>query len=186
MVNPTKTAGILALQGCVDPHKPHLEACGVAYKEVRTAEDMTDVDGYILPGGESSTMLRLIKVFELEEKLKEEFATKPVWGICAGAILMASEVTHPAQRSFGLLDMSIRRNGYGRQLESFETTEQDYPVSYIRAPIIEKIGKDVEVITQGDTPTWVQNGSYMATTFHPELTDIYPSPMHKAFCDLLG
>ena len=112
------TIGILALQGCIDPHRPHVEALDIKFKEVKTAKHLEEVDAYILPGGESTTMLRLIKIFGLKEILAMEFAKKPVWGICAGAILMASKVTNPKQESFSLLDFEIEHNSYGGQLQS--------------------------------------------------------------------
>src|SRR4051812_25049068 len=98
------SVGVLSLQGCVQPHKTHIESLGAVFKEVRRPEDLGQIDGLILPGGESTTMLKIIDVFSLEEPLKKTFKRVPIWGICAGAILMARQVQSPAQRSFGLLD----------------------------------------------------------------------------------
>lgn len=183
----TFTVGILALQGCIDPHRPHVEALGFEFKEVKTTKHLEDVDAYILPGGESTTMLRLINSFGLKEVLAMEFAVKPVWGICAGAILMASKVTRPKQESFKLLDFEIERNGYGRQLQSAEVDIKDYPVSFIRAPIINKVSDDIEVVSEyQNTPVWLKTQQYMVTTFHPELTKRYPSQMHKEFGELIA
>ncbi|MCK5295341.1 MAG: pyridoxal 5'-phosphate synthase glutaminase subunit PdxT [Alphaproteobacteria bacterium] len=181
------TIGILALQGCIDPHRPHVEALDIKFKEVKTAKHLEEVDAYILPGGESTTMLRLIKIFGLKEILAMEFAKKPVWGICAGAILMASKVTNPKQESFSLLDFEIERNSYGGQLQSTEIDIKDYPVSFIRAPIINKVSDDIEVVSKyKNTPVWLKTPQYMVTTFHPELTKTYPSQMHKEFGELIA
>ncbi len=179
--------GVLALQGAVEPHKLHIEACGAEFKAVKTAKDFERVDAFILPGGESTTMLKLIDNFNLWDILKEQFTNKPVWGICAGSILLAETVLNPAQKSFGLLPMTIERNGYGRQLESHYAKIEGYEVSFIRAPVITEIEGNIEVLaTHENTPVWVKCGNIMATTFHPELTANYPSPMHKAFIDLIN
>lgn len=177
--------GVLALQGAVDLHKPHIEAAGAEFRAVKTPAQFAKVDAFILPGGESTTMLKLIENFGLWDCLRDEFAKKPVWGICAGSILMAAHVTNPEQKSFGLLPITIQRNGYGRQLDSHHAQIMDYTVSFIRAPIITQ-AQNVEIIaTHDNSPVWVKSGKYMATTFHPELTLSYPSPMHKALLDLI-
>lgn len=174
--------GVLALQGAVQPHKPHIEAAGAEFRAVKTPEDFAAVDGFILPGGESTTMLKLIDAFDLWDVLKKNFETKPVWGICAGSILLAEKVTDPAQKSFGILPITVQRNAYGRQLDSHHADINGYPVSLIRAPVITKVGKDVEILAEHEkTPVWVKSGKAMATTFHPELTLTYPSPMHALF-----
>ncbi len=178
---------MLALQGAVDLHKPHIEACGAEYAAVKTAKDFGGVDALILPGGESTTMLKLIERFELWDALTEQFATKPVWGICAGSILMAEKVTNPEQKSFGVLPITIQRNGYGRQLESHHAQINDYEVSFIRAPLVTDSADNVEVLAEYDgAPVWLQKGSKIVSTFHPELTKDYPSPMHKHFIDLVN
>ncbi len=178
------TIGILALQGCVKPHIPHLEALNVTVREVRQAEDFLGLDGLILPGGESTVMLKLLDTFGLMDIFKQTASRIPIWGICAGAILMAKSVSGPTQKSFDLLDMAVERNAYGRQNESFVTTIEGYPVSFIRAPIIREIGKKIEVLASHDgSPVWVTAGKVMATTFHPELTTTYPSPMHRVFLE---
>jgi len=148
-------------------------------------------------------MLRLIETFNLWDSLVENFAKKPVWGICAGTILMAEKVLvndnlssrdhtggqSETQKSFGLLPITVLRNGYGTQLESVHTDIDNYTVSFIRAPIIKEAG-DVDVLASynGD-PIWVQGkgdkANYMASTFHPELTMKFPSPMHKKFVELV-
>lgn len=185
MSNPP-VIGVLALQGAVELHKAHIEACGATFKAVKTAEEIKSVDGFILPGGESTTMLKLIERFDLWDTLTEQFAKKPVWGICAGSILIAKKVTNPEQRSFGLLPMTVQRNGYGRQIDSHHTEINGYMVSLIRAPIMTEVAADVEVLAvHEDQPVWIKKGNVMASTFHPELTMDYPSPMHKAFVDLV-
>lgn len=184
--NTKPVIGVLALQGAVIAHEPHVVASGATFKPVKTPADFKNVDGFILPGGESTTMLNLIERFNLWDALTEAFAEKPVWGICAGAILMAQTVL-PEQKSFGLLPITVKRNAYGRQLDSHHDEVADYPVAFIRAPIIEKCDSDTKIIAkQNQNPVWVQKGRYMATTFHPELSLDFPSPMHKAFVDLIG
>jgi 5'-phosphate synthase pdxT subunit len=179
--------GVLALQGAVEPHKPHIEAAGGIFRAVKTPEQFDEVDAFILPGGESTTMLKLIDIFGLWDSLKKNFETKPVWGICAGCILIAETVTNPAQKSFGLLPITVERNAYGRQLDSHHAEIEGYTVSFIRAPVIKAIDKkNLKILAEHEgTPVWVQSGKYMASTFHPELTLDFPSPMHRAFVDLL-
>lgn len=177
--------GVLALQGAVQPHKAHIIAAGGEFRAVKTAEQFEEVDAFILPGGESTTMLKLIDTFGLWDVLKKQFSEKPVWGICAGSILLAEKVTDPAQKSFGILPITVRRNGYGRQLESSHAEIQGYPISLIRAPVITDAGKTEIVAEHEGMPVWVKSGKAMATTFHPELTLEYPSPMHKGFIDLV-
>ena len=181
--------GVLALQGAVDLHKAHIEALGGEFRAVKTAEQIAGVDGLILPGGERTTMLKLIDMYGLWDGLLEALRTKPVWGICAGSILMAESVLNPAQKSFGILPMVIQRNGYGRQLASHYSTLEgcgDYEVAFIRAPVMEDIG-DCEVLAAHDgQAVWVQKGRAMASTFHPEVNLSAPSPMHKHFFGLFN
>lgn len=174
--------GVLALQGCVDRHRPHIEAAGAEFRAVKTPQQFDAVDGFVLPGGESTTMLKLIETFGLWNSLAENFSQKPVWGICAGAILLARAVSNPAQKSFGILPISVQRNGYGRQLDSRKAMIDDYEVSFIRAPLITAIAPDITVkAAYQDHPVWVMHGGDMATSFHPELNPDAPSPMHKVF-----
>lgn len=181
------TIGCLALQGAVEPHRAHIEAAGADFMPVKTPKQFDQVDALILPGGESTTMLKLIDRFGLWDALMDQFKTKPVWGICAGSILLAETVTDPAQKSFGLLPMTVQRNGYGRQLESHHADIDGYTVSFIRAPVITKIDGSIDVLAEHDgAPVWVQKGKIMASTFHPELTLETPSPMHQKFVDLVG
>lgn len=178
--------GVLALQGAVDPHKPHIEACGAEFRAVKTADAFDAVDAFILPGGESTTMLKLIETFGLWDSLSANFAKKPVWGICAGCILIAQTVQNPAQKSFGLLPITVQRNGYGRQLDSHHALINNYEVSFIRAPVISSCEPDVEVLAHHENqPVWVKKGKAIASTFHPELTLSYPSPMHKMLFDMI-
>lgn len=178
--------GVLALQGAVEPHRPHIEAAGGEFRAVKTAAQFDACDAFILPGGESTTMLKLIDTFSLWDSLAENFAKKPVWGICAGAILMAQKVTNPAQKSFALLPLTVERNGYGRQLDSHHAEVGGYPVSFIRAPVFTDVGKDAEILAEHQgAPVWIKAGKYTASAFHPELTLDFPSPMHRKFVESL-
>lgn len=179
------TIGILALQGCVEPHKPHLNALNANVVDVRKTADLDNLDGIILPGGESSTMLKLLNIFHMKDALANFLKEKPAWGICAGAILMAKTVKNPEQDSFGVVDIDICRNAYGRQLESQQVLVNDYLVSLIRAPQITRVANDIEIKAKHEgKPTWIQAGNKMVTTFHPELNLKAPSPMHKMFLKL--
>ncbi|MEM7650680.1 MAG: pyridoxal 5'-phosphate synthase glutaminase subunit PdxT [Pseudomonadota bacterium] len=187
--------GCLALQGAVEPHRAHIEAAGAEFHAVKTPAQFAGIDAFILPGGESTTMLKLIERFELWNVLAEELANKPVWGICAGCILSAKDVHYSSQRiedqngktqkSFGLLPITVERNGYGRQVDSHHAIINDYEVSLIRAPIIRDAGNCEIIASHEGDPVWVKKGNKMATTFHPELTLDFPSPMHQAFVDLV-
>ncbi|GJL85847.1 MAG: pyridoxal 5'-phosphate synthase subunit PdxT [Micavibrio sp.] len=177
--------GVLALQGCVDRHRPHIIAAGASFCAVKTPEKFQEIDALIIPGGESTTMLKLIDTFGLEEDLKKVFAEKPVWGICAGSILMADKVINPIQKSFHMMPVTMERNGYGRQLESHNAVVDGFEVSFIRAPVVKAVNDNVEILASHDgAPVWLRSGRYMVTTFHPELTLEYPSPMHQAFVHL--
>jgi len=179
--------GVLALQGAVEPHRAHIEACGATFSAVKTAADFKGVDAFILPGGESTTMLKLIERFNLWDALMEQFSAKPVWGICAGSILLAETVFSPSQKSFGLLPMTVQRNGYGRQLDSHHADIDGYTVSFIRAPVMSGVDESVTILAEHDgAPVWVQKGKVMASSFHPELTQDFPSPMHQRFIDLVA
>lgn len=183
--NKKPVIGVLALQGAVQPHKLHIEAAGGEFRAVRTPAQFEEVDGFILPGGESTTMLKLINAFDLWEPLENQFAKKPVWGICAGCILIAAKVTDPAQKSFGLLPITVQRNAYGRQLQSHHAEINGYPVSFIRAPVITGISdRKIEVLARHvGNPVWIRMDKFMVSTFHAELTGAYPSPMHQVFID---
>lgn len=180
--------GVLALQGAVRPHFKHLEALDVEAREVRLPADFDGIAGLILPGGESTTLLRLIALFQLEKPLRQSAEAIPFWGICAGSILMASAVSNPAQYSFELMDFGVRRNAYGRQNESFnqvlKTPHGEGLVSFIRAPQITDVKDRVRTIVEhGDRPVWLEQGRHMVTTFHTELSNHTPSFVHRYFVD---
>lgn len=171
-----KTVGILALQGDFEAHHKAVERAGAKAIEVRSESELAQCDGLIIPGGESSTMLKLLDQENLTGPLKLFAGQKPVYGSCAGAILLAREVTHPSQSSLGLMDIQVERNAYGRQIDSRIariTVENggELEAVFIRAPIIRQVGADATVLAsyQGD-PVWVEQGRHMVTTFHPELT----------------
>jgi pyridoxal 5'-phosphate synthase pdxT subunit len=181
------TIGVLALQGDFDAHRKRLEELGAKVVLVRKPEQFDEIDGLVIPGGESSTFLKLLGEAGFE-KLKQFVRVKPTFGTCAGAILLADEVENPKQKGLGALHIKIRRNAYGRQLDSSirEGSFRGEPIEmvFIRAPKIEKIGPAVEVLaTEGKDPVVVQQGSVMAATFHPELS---PDPrVHQAFLELI-
>lgn len=182
-----KTAGVLALQGDFERHRAAVERAGGRAIEVRTAAQMEQCDALILPGGESTTMLRLLEAEGLTAPLQRFAQSKPVFGTCAGAILLAREVTHPVQPSLGLIDIAVERNAYGRQIDSriarIQTRGGDMEAVFIRAPIIRRTGPGVEVLaTYLGNPVWVRQGPHMATTFHPELTGD-PS-IHRLFLEI--
>jgi len=164
-----KIIGVLALQGDFEAHQKALARAGARGVEVRTAADLEAVDALIIPGGESTTMLKLLQDEGLLEPLRRFGERRPIFGTCAGAILLASRVTHPAQESLGLMDIEVERNAYGRQLEA---EEGPLEAVFIRAPVIRRVGPSVRVLARykGD-PVLVQQGRHMAATFHPELTD---------------
>lgn len=171
--------GVLALQGAFAAHKPHIETLGAHYVEVIDQTDFKSIDGLILPGGESSTMLKLIDIVNIKNSMAEFMKKNPVWGICAGAILMAQKVYGPEQESFGALDIDVTRNAYGRQLDSVEEIIHDYKVSYIRAPQITRSAADLKNFSFRDhCPTWVESDLHMVTTFHPEMNLNFGSPWH--------
>jgi 5'-phosphate synthase pdxT subunit len=178
-----KKVGVLSLQGDFAAHGAALERAGAEPVYVREREQLGQIDGLVIPGGESTTMLKLMRYEGLYDAVAEFGQRKPVFGTCAGAILMAREVTGPVQQSFGLVDVSIERNAYGRQIDS-RVAELD-PVAefqqrtapgkleavFIRAPIIRRVNGGVKVLAayQGD-PVLVEQGRHLAATFHPELT----------------
>jgi pyridoxal 5'-phosphate synthase pdxT subunit len=170
-----KTIGILALQGDFEAHQKALERAGARAVQVRTAGELAEVDGLVIPGGESTTMLKLLREENLLEPLRQYGARHPVFGTCAGAILLATRVTHPGQESLALLDIDVERNAYGRQLESrvAQLDPGDWPLEavFIRAPIIRRVGPEVRVLARynGD-PVLVEQVLHMAATFHPELS----------------
>ena len=182
------TIGVLALQGDFDAHRKRLEELGADVVLVRKPEQLDEIDGLVIPGGESSTFLKLLDP-EGFEKLKQFVRVKPTFGTCAGAILLAKEVENPKQAGLGVLDVRIRRNAYGRQLESSiregKLGKSPIEMVFIRAPKIERVGPGVEVIaTEGNDPVAIRQGRVMAATFHPELSD--DTRVHQAFLDMVG
>jgi pyridoxal 5'-phosphate synthase pdxT subunit len=182
--------GVLAIQGDYAAHAVALSESGAIPIKVRKREELAGLDGLILPGGESTTILKFLERGHLFDELKEFCSTRPVFGTCAGAILLAREVRNPAQRSLGLLDAVVERNAYGRQIDSsILFSESKLPggkleMVFIRAPRIVETGPEVEVLAQRDgLATLVRQDKLMAATFHPELTS--DRRVHKAFVDLV-
>jgi 5'-phosphate synthase pdxT subunit len=184
--------GILAVQGDFAAHAAMLEGMGIDTVEVRTPADMEGCDGLILPGGESTTQLQFLQEEGLAETIKK-FAAEghAVFGTCAGAILLATDVENPKQESLGLLDMTVLRNGYGRQIASdvfsAKSTLKDEPLEmvFIRGPVIERVGPNVEVLAEyAGKPALVQKGHILASAFHPELTS--DTTVHRHFLDLVA
>jgi pyridoxal 5'-phosphate synthase pdxT subunit len=179
--------GVLALQGDFDAHRRRLEELGAEVVLVRKPEQLDEIAGLVLPGGESSTFLKLLSE-EGFAKLKDFVRAKPTFGTCAGAILLASEVENPKQAGLGALDITIRRNAYGRQVDSSirEGRFLNNPIEmvFIRAPKIERVGPAVEVIaTEGQDPVLVRKDKTLAATFHPELSQDHR--IHQYFLDLV-
>jgi pyridoxal 5'-phosphate synthase pdxT subunit len=180
--------GVLALQGDFDAHRRRLEELGAEVVLVKKPEQLDEIEGLIIPGGESSTFLKLLGEAGLE-KLRQFVRVKPTFGTCAGAILLANEVDNPRQAGLGALDVSIRRNAYGRQVDSSirEGIFAGAPTEmvFIRAPKIERVGPGIEVIgSEGNDAVAVRQGKIMATTFHPELSK--DSRVHRAFLELVS
>jgi 5'-phosphate synthase pdxT subunit len=181
------TIGVLALQGDFDAHRRRLEELGATVLLVKKPEQLDQIDGLVIPGGESSTLLKLLGEDGFE-KLRQFVRAKPSFGTCAGAILLANDVENPKQASLGALDITVRRNAYGRQIDSSirEGRFQNSPIEmvFIRAPKIERLGENVEIVaTEGHDPVLVRQGKALAATFHPELSD--DRRIHAFFLDLV-
>lgn len=191
----TKTApriGVLAIQGDYEAHGMALEEVGAQPSLVKTPEQLDGLDGLVMPGGESTTMLKFLERGGFFEALKDFANQKPVFGTCAGAILLAKDVRNPHQASLGVLDIAVERNAYGRQIDSaileLETSLPEWqelgPLEtvFIRAPRIISVGPDVQVLVErGGFPVLVREGKNMAATFHPELSA--DRRVHKLFVD---
>jgi pyridoxal 5'-phosphate synthase pdxT subunit len=185
--------GVLALQGAFRAHAHALAELDVATRDVRTPADLAMVDALVMPGGESTTMSRLLTSSGLFDEIKARASDgMPVFGTCAGLILLATDVLdgRADQRSFGVIDVTVRRNGYGRQLDSFETDvavvglAEPFHGVFIRAPRVETAGPAVEVLaSHGGDPVLVRQGRIMAAAFHPELTA--DTRLHERFVDLV-
>jgi 5'-phosphate synthase pdxT subunit len=186
---------VLALQGDVREHRQAFERCGVSTREVRFPADLDRIDGLAMPGGESTTMSRLLRVFGLDDPLRRRldeglgcFAT------CAGLILLSTRILdgRPDQLALGALDVDVRRNGYGRQVDSFETDlsiaaigDEPFNAVFIRAPLVERTGRSVEVLASVDgTPVALAQGPHLALGFHPEMT--HDDRLHRLFLDRLA
>jgi 5'-phosphate synthase pdxT subunit len=187
--------GVLAIQGDYAAHADALAESGALPSLVKTAEDLhldgQSLDGLILPGGESTTILKFLERRGLFDALQQFCQAKPVFGTCAGAILLAREVRNPAQRSLGILDAVVERNAYGRQIDSsILTAETSLPggpleMVFIRAPRIVATGQSVQVLAQREGfPVLVRQGMTMAATFHPELSA--DRRVHKAFVETVA
>jgi 5'-phosphate synthase pdxT subunit len=184
---PVPTIGVLALQGDFDAHRKRLEELGAQVVLVRKPEQLEQIDGLVIPGGESSTFLKLLGEAGFE-RLRQFVRTKPSLGTCAGAILLAKDVENPKQQGLGAIDIGIRRNAYGRQIDSSirEGQFRGSPIEmvFIRAPKIQRLGPHVDVLaTEGNEPVVVRQGKTIAATFHPELTS--DPRIHQAFLDLV-
>lgn len=171
--------GVLALQGAFAAHQRQLARLGVSAPAVRTPDDLVGIDAIVLPGGESTTMSHLLTTSGLFDALKGRLADGlPVFGTCAGMILCATEVrdARPDQRGFDVIDIAVRRNGYGRQLDSFEAGieigSDSFHAVFIRAPVVERVGVDVEVLAEHEgVPVLARSARCTVAAFHPELTD---------------
>jgi len=182
--------GILALQGAYDAHARVLTTLGAIPRLVRTPQELEGLDGLIMPGGESTTMLKFLERNGFFEFLETYVKSTPTFGTCAGAILLANHVEHPAQRSLAALDITVERNAYGRQIDSTilnaETSLPGGPLEmvFIRAPRIRSTGPSVETLASRDGfPTLVRSGHLLAATFHPELSS--DPRVHQLFLDVV-
>ncbi|HMH51554.1 MAG TPA: pyridoxal 5'-phosphate synthase glutaminase subunit PdxT [Candidatus Acidoferrum sp.] len=202
--------GVLALQGDFALHVKTLKACGrsasrtasggeasgamiVDPVEVRKPEQLADLDGLVMPGGESTTLLKLIDEWHFVPALEKFHAAgKPMFGTCAGLILLAREVENPRQFSLGFIDVDVERNSYGRQRESFQVSgtavldgaPASIEMMFIRAPRIRRVGEGVEVLArQGDDPVMARQGTVLVATFHPEVTG--EQAVHRYFCEMV-
>jgi len=187
-----KKVGVLALQGDFEAHSRALARVGAQPVLARSASDLDGLDGLVIPGGESTTMLKLLNAEDMIRPLVEFGQKRPIFGTCAGAILLASEVTHPAQQSLGLVVLTVERNAYGRQIDSRvaqvtpepgfaqRTKPGDLEAVFIRAPIIRRVGASTKVLAayHGD-PVLVEQGRHLLATFHPELGS--DSRVHELF-----
>jgi pyridoxal 5'-phosphate synthase pdxT subunit len=186
--------GVLALQGDVQEHLIALATAGAVARPVRRPEELAEVDGLVIPGGESTTMSKLAALFGMAEPLRERIAAGlPVYGSCAGLIMVADKILDPrsGQETFGGIDMIVRRNAFGRQNESFEAAVEVAGVAggpvdgvFIRAPWVESVGAEVEVLAEHDGHiVAVRQGNVLATSFHPELTGDHR--VHALFTDMV-
>lgn len=183
--------GVLALQGAFREHRQALERLGAAVSEVRLPEQLAGLAGLVIPGGESTTMAKLMKAYRLDTAITEfSKVGGALWGTCAGAIALANEISdHPEQPRLGLIDLTVARNDYGRQVASFEADldvaglDSPFHALFIRAPRMLRVGAGVEVLARWrDDPVLVRQGKVMASVFHPELSS--DDRIHQSFLDL--
>ena len=184
--------GVLAIQGDFAEHIAVLGKLGVTAREIRLPEQLDSLDGLIIPGGESTTLSRLMTLYSLREPIAQMASDgRAVWGTCAGMIMLSQEITEQDPVPLGVMDIGVQRNAFGRQVDSFEQAlnvsslgEDPYHAIFIRAPVIIRVGLGVEILAVlGDQrPVAVQQGNLMATSFHPELTDDYR--FHRYFLKL--
>ena len=187
-----KRVGVLSLQGDFAAHGAALARAGAEPVYVREREQLRDIAGLIIPGGESTTMLKLLNEENMLEPLRQFGATHPVFGTCAGAILLSREVQNPPQERLGLMDIVVERNGYGRQIDSSvrqgecpELAGRPIEMVFIRAPIIRRVGAGVRVLGRSEgLPVLVEQGKLLAATFHPELTE--DETIHRYFLEKLS
>ena len=185
--------GVLAIQGDFAEHIATLKGLGVEAREIRLPHQLDTVDGLIIPGGESTTLSRLMSLYDLREPVSAMAVLgKALWGTCAGMILMAQEITENDPVPLGIMDIGVHRNAYGRQVDSFEQDllvpcfgESPFHGVFIRAPVINRLGDGVEVLASlpDGEPVAVQQGNLMATSFHPELTN--DPRFHRHFLELI-
>ena len=184
--------GVLAIQGDFLEHRKMLDSISIESREVRTPKELDDLDGLIIPSGESTTIVQLIDIYDMRNTLVEKVHQGlPIWGTCAGMIVLAKSLKDTRPEPLGLMDIEVSRNAFGRQIDSFET---DLNISgidgppmhaiFIRAPLITKVGKEVEILAEVSEgkPVAVRQGKSLATSFHPELTE--DSRMHSMFANI--
>jgi len=183
--------GVLALQGDFEEHLRALEKCGVGRTAVRLPQELDEVAGLILPGGESTTIGKLMDRYGLSEKIRQRHAQgMPIYGTCAGLILLAKDIVASQQTRLGLMNVTVERNAYGRQVDSFEADVVaprlgDVPLRavFIRAPLVRQVASSVEVLASHDNvPILIQEGNLLASSFHPELTD--DLRVHRYFLEM--
>ncbi len=189
--------GVLALQGAFARHVEALERCGAEAMEVRRPDQLEQCRALVVPGGESTTMAKLLLTFDLDRPLRRRLAeSMPVFGTCAGMIMLARGVTdgRPDQYSYGAIDIDVRRNAYGRQIDSFEIDlsikeldepERPFTAVFIRAPLVERAGAEVDILAEVDGhPVLCRQGRILVSSFHPELTD--DDRLHRLFLDSIS
>lgn len=181
--------GVLALQGSVIEHVKMLKRCCVEPVLVKLPHELKEINGLIIPGGESTTIGKLIDEYELDKEIKRRYeGGMPIYGTCAGAILLAKEIVGSRQPKLGLMDISVRRNDYGRQIDSFEAKlnifDKPFRGIFIRAPVIDSIHNGCKILAEFDNkPVMVEQGNLLASTFHPELTN--DLRIHKYFIGMI-